>query len=116
MKIINTTRNTVLADHVIVADSAFSRLKGLLGKKRLENNHALILKPCNSIHTFFMAFSIDVLFIDKQNKVIEALSCIAPFRMSKIYIRSACVIELPAGSIKATSTSIADTLLFEGHL
>jgi hypothetical protein len=88
-------------------------MKGLLGLKSLENGAALVIKPCNSIHTFFMHFPIDVLFVDKDKKVIKAVSNILPFRVSPIFIKSHLVVELPAGVIKFTSTSAGDQLSFE---
>jgi len=56
VKITNQTKNTVLAAHAAVADRLFKRIKGLLGKKGLGEGEALIIRPCNSIHTFFMRF------------------------------------------------------------
>jgi uncharacterized protein len=110
VKIINTTKNIVLADDAIIAATVFKRLKGLLGRKSIENGEALVIRPCNSIHTFFMRFPIDVLFVDKANKVIAVLNTFPSFRVSKIYFSAAYVIELPAGSLKTTSTSVSDQL------
>lgn len=111
MKIINKTKNTILAEEVIIADTPFARFKGLLGRKELEKGKALILNPCNSIHTFFMQFTIDVLFVDKNNCVVKAVSNIKPGRMTPIYFKAAFVVELPAGTIGNTQTSPGNTLL-----
>ena len=109
MKIINKSKGVVLAD-AIIADTPFKRMKGLLGRKALNEGEALVIKPCNSIHTFFMRFPIDVLFVDKNNKVIKAISSIKPFRITGIYFGAAFVVELSAGTIKRTRTVESDLL------
>ncbi|MFA5411595.1 MAG: DUF192 domain-containing protein [Candidatus Omnitrophota bacterium] len=111
MKIFNQSKNTVLAEAVIIADRLFPRMKGLLGKKELKPNEAIVLKPCNSIHTLFMRFPIDVLFIDKHNKAIEVISNLKPYRLTRIYFNARFAIELPSGTLQATATAKDDTLL-----
>ena len=69
LKILNLTRNAILAEKAIIADSFFRRLQGLLGQDSLASGAGLILKPCDSIHTFFMRFPIDAAFVDKNNRV-----------------------------------------------
>lgn len=110
MKVINTTRNSVLAEEAFVADTPWKRMKGLLGRESLGPSEALIIKPCNSVHTFFMRFSIDILFIDKQNRVVKAISSLAPGHLTSICFAAAFVIELPAGQCVATRTTAGDTL------
>ena len=110
MKIINKTKNIILAEDAIIADSPFKRIKGLLGKKGLKPGNALILKPCNSIHTFFMRFAIDVLFVNKDNRVIKAISRLNPFRLTYIYYHADFAVELTAGIISSTATCPGDLL------
>ena len=110
MQIINKTRNTLIADNAVMAASLFSRMKGLLGKHSLNKGEALILNPCNSIHTFFMRFTIDALFVDKEGRIIQACENIKPYRITPIYLRSSFVIELPVGTIGSSSTSKSDKL------
>jgi len=113
MRIVNKTKNTVLAVNAVLADTPFTRIKGLLGKKALKEGEALIIKPGNSIHTFFMYFPIDVLFLDKNNRVIAAIASLKPFRFSPVYFRAIFVLELPADTIQSTSTQKDDTISFE---
>lgn len=113
MKLINQDKNTVLSEDCIVADRFLTRLKGLLGKDRIEKGQALVLNPCNCIHTFFMRFSVDALFIGRDCKVIAAAADLKPFRVSRIYPNACCVIELPAGTIQSTATSIGDSIVLE---
>lgn len=113
MQIINKTNNAVIAQEAEFANTPLKRLKGLLGRKALPKGHALIIKPCNSIHTFFMRFSIDVLFVDTNNKIVKIKPCLKPFRLTGIYYNAAYVIELPAGTISSISTTQNDTLFFK---
>jgi len=115
MEIINKTKNTLLAKDIVIANTPFKRMKGLLGKKDFKAGQALILKPCNSIHTFFLRFAIDVIFVDKDNKIIEAISRLKPFCFTPIFWLSSLVIELPAGIIQSSSTYNGDTLTIEGY-
>lgn len=110
MKIINITKNTVISEDAVLADVPFKRMKGLLGKKYLGKSEALILKPCNSVHTFFMRFPIDVLFLDKNNRVVKAINSLKPFRVTPIYFTATLAIELPIGTIQGTSTRQDDIL------
>lgn len=104
MRLINQSKNTILAEDVFIAKTFFSRIKGLLGRKNFLPGQALILNHCNCVHTFFMHFPIDLLFLDKDYKVIEALSEFKPNQISRIYWHANKVIELPAGVIIATGT------------
>ncbi|MCX5709650.1 MAG: DUF192 domain-containing protein [Candidatus Omnitrophica bacterium] len=93
-----------------MADNILARVKGLLGRKEFPAGEALILRPCNSIHTFFMRFPIDLLFMDKNNYVVGVVPALKPARLSKVFLRAACVIELPVGTIQSARTSKGDLL------
>ncbi|MBN2831517.1 MAG: DUF192 domain-containing protein [Candidatus Omnitrophica bacterium] len=110
MKILNITKDCILADRVFLADSFLARIKGLLGFKSLDVGQAMIIRPCNSVHTFFMHFPIDVLFVDKNNRVAKIIKRMKPFRVSLMCTRSKSVIELPAGIINSSNTSTGDML------
>lgn len=110
MKIINKTKNAVLAEEVIFANTALKRLSGLLGKKEFKAGQALIISPCNSIHTFFMQITIDAVFLNKNNQVVRAISYLKPYQLTKVYFNASYVIELPAGTIQATQTTPNDFL------
>lgn len=110
MRIVNKTRNAVLAEKAFVAHTLPQRTKGLLGRKNLVRGEGLVIDPCNSVHTFFMRFSIDVLFVDKNNCVIKTVSNLRPFRITSVILGSAYVIELPSGTIERTNTVASDLL------
>ena len=110
MPILNLTRQTTLASYVQVADNPLKRMKGLIGKLGLAQGYALLIPGCNSIHMFFMKFPIDVVFVDKANKVAGLSKNIKPFELSPVFWKSSCAIELPAGTIEATQTQLNDEL------
>jgi len=115
MRLINQTKNTILAEDVFIARTPFQRIKGLLGKKRFSSGQAIILEPCNSVHTFFMCFPIDVLFADKNNSVVKTVRQMRPFRVTGICLKSKFIIELPAGVIDASKTSVGDSITKQGQ-
>lgn len=110
MKIINVTKDTLLADEAKMANTSFTRLVGLLNRSSLKKGEALILAPSHCIHSFFMRFPIDVLFLDSQNRVIKTITPLKPWRLTSIYFKSVFTLELPSGVIKSTSTQEGDTI------
>jgi len=109
----NQTRQTVLGTEVSVADTLSSRLIGLLGRRRLPGGSGLLIHPSCAVHSIGMLFSIDVLFLDAERKVVGICSPLAPFRISSIHLRSECVLELPAKAIRESGTQLGDTIDFE---
>ena len=100
----------MLADKVKMADTFFARLVGLLNRRSLERGEALILKPSCSIHTLFMRFTIDVLFLDRQGKVIAVFPSFKPFRFSPAYFDAYFTVELPEHTLKLTQTQPGDMI------
>ena len=86
---------------------------GLLGRKGLEPGEGLYIAPCNSIHSFFMAFPFDAVFVDRDWRVVHLMRAMRPFRLSPIVWRSHGVVELAAGTIGASGTEIGDVLRTE---
>ncbi|MEI7998590.1 MAG: DUF192 domain-containing protein [Candidatus Omnitrophota bacterium] len=110
MPITNLTKETLLANSVEIANTPFKRMRGLLGRTSMKAQEALIITECNSIHMFFMKFTIDVVFLNKENKVIGLSKRIKPFECSPIFWRAVCAVELPEGTIEATNTQVGDRL------
>ena len=92
-------KEDVIGWNIAVADSFWDRLRGLLGKKKLDYGEGMLLKPCRQIHTWFMSFPIDVLFLDKKGKIVEMLPALAPGKKSPFVKEGYQVLELPAGTI-----------------
>ena len=110
MKILNLTQNTLLATQGSIADTFGSRMKGLLGRTHLNPQEALLITQCHSIHMFFMKFSIDAIFIDRNNRVVCVIEGIKPFTLSPIFWNAKCVVEVPKGTIQRSKTTFGDQL------
>ena len=110
MTIFNVSRSTQIADKLVLAQTMFSRMRGLLTKKSFIPGEALILQPADSIHTFFMRFPIDVIFLDDQGKVLKIKENLVPFRLCLARRGAARVIELPPNTIQNSSTRVGDLL------
>lgn len=111
MKIYNSTQNNLISDDAKVADNFYTRSVGLLSREYLSENEALILKPCCSVHTFFMKFAIDVLFVNKQNEIVALYENVKAFRILPIHFNSHYVVELPAGQINARNIQKHDIII-----
>lgn len=110
VQVVNVSKGTMVAQQAGLAISLRQRIKGLLGRSSLSANEALVLRPCASIHTFFMRFPIDVLFLDKNMQVIRLIQNLPPYRLSPTVWGSQMVVELPTGKISQTDTQIGDKL------
>lgn len=87
--------NKMIAETCVVAKNFASRLMGLMGKSELKQGSGLLIRPCNSIHTFFMRFSIDVIYMDAQGKIIKIHRNMRPWRADFPVSEAVMVLELP---------------------
>lgn len=110
MKVLNQSKNSVIAADATLADTFLSRMVGLLKHDSLPKGEGLIITHCNSIHMFFMRFAIDVIFIDKTDKVVGLVPNILPNRLSKIYFSAVKAIEVPVGVIADSRTAVGDQI------
>ena len=108
----NQTRRTVLAQAADVADTSAKRRTGLLKHQRLEPGEGLWIVPCESVHTFFMRFPIDLVYLDKQRKVRKVRTAVPPWRLSACF-GAHSILELPAGVIVETGTAPGDELAID---
>lgn len=113
VRILNTTKGTVLGERIDVAETSLSRMVGLLGKSSLAPDTGLLIIPSQAVHSIGMHFPIDVLFLDRKWRVIHLNPSLLPYRMTGVHWKASCVLELPAGAIAQTSTSVGDELLVE---
>jgi uncharacterized protein len=110
LQAINTTKNITIAGHVKIANHYFSRLIGLMGQKPLEEGNGLWIVPCRDIHSFFMRFVFDAIFVDKHLKVVYLKKEMKPWQVSRFVRQGHAVLELPAGTIEQTQTEVGDQL------
>ena len=95
-KLINKRTGEVILDDLQIADTFYARFRGLMGRPSIPENAGLIIKPCNSVHCFFMKFPIDVIFLDKEDRVVHIPGNMKPGSMSPIVRKSYSVIEANA--------------------
>ena len=110
MLIANTTRGTTLATGARQAKGFLARGRGLMFTARLSEGEGLVIEPCSSIHMFFMNFPLDVLFADRQGRVLFMYRGIKPWRVGRLVRGARMAIELPTGSIERTGTEVGDQL------
>ena len=113
MRIVNQTKNTLIAERAQLADTVMSRLVGLLNRSSLSPQEGLVITECRSIHMFFMRFAIDVIFVNRGNTVLGLVRNIKPFQLSPYFIRAHKAIELPVGVIDSSKTEKGDVLSLE---
>lgn len=98
--------------HIINANHYFLRLRGLIGRK-LNDSNGLLLDPCDQIHTFFMKFPIDVIFLSAENKVLHIDEQVVPNQIGKRVKGAKKVLELKGGISNKISIHIGDILVME---
>ena len=107
--ILNKTRSTELANHADLAHGGGKRSKGLLGRAGLGPGEGMWIVPCEAVHTFFMKFAIDLVYLDRKLRVKKTRHAVGPWRFSAC-LSAHSVIELPAGTIRATQTECGDII------
>ena len=106
---LTTLDGRVVCPSCVVADTALSRLRGLLGRRGLPSGEGLLLRPSPSIHTFFMRFPIDVVFLDRELRVLRVADAVKPWRA--VACRGArAVLELAAGEASARGIAVGERL------
>jgi len=108
----NKTRETFIATEAAVADSYFRRLLGLLGKTErwAKLGRGLWIVPSCGVHSIGMLFPIDLIFLNKDRKVVFLEEHFRPFRVSRVSLKATSVLELPAHTIYRSGTKVGDTL------
>ncbi|MHB1936250.1 MAG: DUF192 domain-containing protein [Acidobacteriaceae bacterium] len=106
----NKTRATVIGTRIAVADTFLMRLIGLLGRRRLDADAGLWIRPSSGVHTFGMLFSIDVVALDRKLLVCAVWPRLRPWRTSGVSWKFHSVIELPIGSIERGNIQPGDQL------
>ena len=108
----NGRTGAVLASEVSTAGTFFSRFLGLMGRRGLPDGGALYIPGCQSIHSFFMRFDFDAVFIDRDRRVVHVMHAMRPWRVGRMVWKAEGVVELPAGVAAATDTQPGDILEF----
>jgi uncharacterized membrane protein (UPF0127 family) len=89
----------VVVENCLLAETALSRCRGLLGRSGLSSGEGMLLRPTSSVHTAFMRFAIDVVFLDRADRVLKVADDLGPWRMAGCRGARAAL-ELPAGEAR----------------
>src|SRR5262249_26505191 len=108
-RIINARTGGEIAARAIRARNFFSRFLGLLGRRNLPRDEALILTSCSMVHMWFMLFPIDVLFCSKDN-IVVGIEALRPWRLSRFYSTASYAVELAAGRAAEAGVRSGDVL------
>ena len=108
----NQTRQAYLATSLAVADTHWTRLRGLLGlsPNDFRNGSGLWIVPCHGIHTLGMGFPIDVVYLDHENTVIHVQNEVRPWRFAPVRSKASSVLELPCATLAETKTAVGDRI------
>ena len=107
--LVNGRTGAVVAADVEMALTRNARRKGLLGRSGLAPLSALVLAPCAAVHTMFMRFAIDVIFVDRTGRALRVVCNLPPWRAAmKVFAHA--VIELPAGTLAGGQVAVGDSL------
>ena len=108
----NRSRQAYLATEVAVADTHWSRLRGLMGTsvEEFPSGRGLWIIPCHGVHTFAMRFPIDVVYLDQAQRVLHLEKSLMPWRIAPVRRKARSVLELPPDTLTATRTAVGDEL------
>jgi uncharacterized protein len=108
----NRTRNAYLATHLSVAETHWSRLRGLMCKDaaNFPAGNGLWIIPSRGVHTLAMKFPIDVLYLDKNKFVVHVEQNLKPWRMARVSLRTVSVLELPDNTLQSSGTAVGDEI------
>ena len=113
-RLVNRTRNVVLADEVEPAFDSETRRRGLLGRASLSGSTVLAIAPSNAVHTFGMRFPIDVVYVSRDGRVLKRVVSL-PSRRISLSLRAFAVLEFAANHPGVTATEIGDELIVEAY-
>ena len=105
------TRDRELGQRIEVARGFFSRLRGLIGRRGWGKTDGFWIEPCSGVHAFGMRFTIDVVLVDEELRVL-LVQTLKPWRVGKIDLRAYAALELPVGTAVGTGTVAGDELRF----
>jgi len=115
VELINRSNGSKLAEQVTAVSTFYGRLRGLMFKPRLPAGHAFHLHPCRSVHTFFMKFPIDVLYLDAEHRIVGIDRHLSPGNIGGHYRGAESVVELAAGMTARTGTIVGQVVSFTTH-
>lgn len=108
-----TTERSLVCDRARLADTTLTRLFGLLGKPPLVPGQGLLILPSSGVHTWGMSSAIDIVALDREQRVIRLCPNVGPWHLRGLTLRTRSVLELPPGQIERSELAIGDMLHFQ---
>lgn len=109
----NVSKDNIVLENLTLANGFMQKLKGLMGRKKLNKSEGLMLFSCNSIHTCFMRFPIDVVFLNINHEVIAVKKGVRPWRMVNYVKKAYITVEMPEGTIENKKIEVGDLLIMK---
>jgi hypothetical protein len=106
----NATRGQQVADRVMLADTWWARLRGMMGRPEPANGEGMLLSPCQSVHMYWMKYPLDVAFLAADGRVVEAYHGLQPSNRSRWHRDAHQALELRAGALAETGTEVGHRL------
>ena len=110
MMVLNLTRSSVVVQNLRVAQNLWERMRGLIGTEPLQIGEGFLIPHCQGIHTFGMTYRIDLIYLDREGKVVALFEELEPNQLGPIRFQTHSILELPVGAITRSGTHIGDLL------
>jgi hypothetical protein len=110
MRLCGSDGQQVIVEDLEVATSARARSRGLIGHAPLELDEGLLIQPVRWLHTFGMSFAIDILYLNKDGRVVACSENLTPRRIDRPVLRARMAVELAAGAIRHHGVKVGDRL------
>ncbi|NMB38724.1 MAG: DUF192 domain-containing protein [Firmicutes bacterium] len=107
ISVYNLSKNSLLGQEIMHADSYWRRFRGLLGKKELQFGEGLLLTPCKAVHSIGMRFSLEIIYLDRSNRAVHIMT-LKPNRLGPFISNAYQVLELPLGTVSYSKTALGD--------
>lgn len=111
-RLLDQNSGRCLVSRVLRTSSALERMRGLLGRSPLKRDEALLLIPCNAVHTFAMGYALDLIYLDRDWTIRKRVDNIAPWRLSAC-LGAGMVLEMPAGRSHELELNSGQSLCWE---
>ena len=112
LRVVNARADQELGNRVALANSWFTRLRGMIGAPAPQSGEGLLLTPCSSVHMYGMRFPLDVALLDRAGKVIAVYPSLPPGSRTRWYRDAVHALELPAGTLGRSGTILGDVLVW----
>jgi uncharacterized membrane protein (UPF0127 family) len=110
MRLYHLAGQRVVVENLELAEDSTSRRRGLIGHTPLAQRHGLLIRPCRWVHTFGMSFPIDVVYLDREWRVVALTENLVPNRIGPPVLQAQCVVEMAAGAVGQAGLAVGDQL------